>query len=89
MDLASSLEAKFGVRSPNQRKTWGGLVPQEAKGGTFLGSYLKFKRQNLGYFSPVLLVAKFGADTNFKGKFWSQPPSHIIWKSLLPGNMGH
>ena len=75
LDLASSLDAKLGVRSRNKRKTWGGLVPQEAKSGTFLGSYLKFKRQNLGYFLPVLLVAKFGADVNFRGKFWANPPT--------------
>ena len=34
LDLASSMEAKFGVKSPNKRKTWEVLVPQEAKLGT-------------------------------------------------------
>ena len=28
-----------------------------------LGSYLKFKGQNLGYLSPIILEAKFGALT--------------------------
>ena len=31
LDLASTLETKFGVRSPNKRKTFEVLVPQEAK----------------------------------------------------------
>ena len=41
-----------------------------------LGSYLKFKGQNLGYLSPIILKANFGArsDTNFRGKFWGQVP---------------
>ena len=33
LNLASSFDAKFGVRAPNKRKTWEVLVPQMAKIG--------------------------------------------------------
>ena len=36
-----------------RRKSWG-KIP-------ILGSYLKFRGQNLGYLSPIFLKAKFGA----------------------------
>ena len=40
----------------------GGLTPDIKFGERvpILGSYLKFKGQNLGYLSPVFLEAKFG-----------------------------
>ena len=105
MDLASSLEARFGVRSPIKRKNlesscatrsknWD-IIPgkrflyylfrcyfkcypftahqnSQRSNTQILGSYLKFKRQNLGYLAPIFLEAKFGAparisEANFGG----------------------
>ena len=73
LDLASSLEAKFGARFSQvhqiRGKIWGVLLLQDAKIGKesqfwgYLGLYLKFKGQNLGYLSPIILEAKFGAPT--------------------------
>ena len=73
LDLASSLEAKFGARFSQvhqiRGKIWGVLSLQDAKIGKesqfwgHLGLYLKLKRQNLGYLSPIFLDAKFGAPT--------------------------
>ena len=73
LDLASSLEAKFGARFSQvhqiRGKIWGVLSLQDAKIGKesqfwgHLGLYLKFKGQNLGYLSPIFLEAKFGAPT--------------------------
>ena len=73
LDLASSLEAKFGARFSQvhqiRGKIWGALSLQDAKIGKesqfwgHLGLYLKFKGQNLGYLSPIFLEAKFGAPT--------------------------
>ena len=40
-----------------------------------LGSYLKFRGQNLGYLSFILLEAKFGAPTRIsEAKFGAKPP---------------
>ena len=65
LDLTSSLEAKFGARS--------GLVHKIR--GTTLGSYLKFRGQNLGYLSFIFLEAKFGAPTRIsEAKFGAKPP---------------
>ena len=71
LDLASSLDAKFGARFSQvhqiREKIWGVLLLQDAKIGKesqfggHLGLYLKFKGQNLGYLSPIFLEAKFGA----------------------------
>ena len=82
MDLKSSLEAKFGVRSGQVRqirgKTWEVLLPQDAKVGKkipMLGSSLKFRGQNLGYLSPIVLEAKFGALTIIsEANFGAKPP---------------
>ena len=73
LDLASSLEAKFGARFSQvhqiRGKIWGVLLLQDAKIGKesqfwgHLGLYLKFKGQNLGYLSPKFLEAKFGTPT--------------------------
>ena len=73
LDLASSLEAKFGARFSQvhqiRGKIWGVLSLEDPKIGKesqfwgHLGLYLKFKGQNLGYLSPIFLGAKFGAPT--------------------------
>ena len=59
-----------------------------------LGSYLKFKGQSVGYFSPIFLVAKFGAPTriseaNFGGKFCGQAPPQPPDMEVPPGNIRH
>ena len=44
-----------------------------------LGSYLKFKGQNLGYLSPIILEAKFGALTQIlKANLGAKPPDRLI-----------
>ena len=68
LDLASSLEAKFGARFSqenigefcyyNTQK-----LGKESQFWGHLGLYLKFKGQNLGYLSPIFLEAKFRALT--------------------------
>ena len=73
LDLASSLEAKFGAMFSQvhqiRGKICGVLSLQDAKIGKesqfwgHLGFYLKFKGQNLGYLSPIFLQAKYGAPT--------------------------
>ena len=60
---------KVQPSSPDKRKAWRVLLPQDAKVGKEsqfwgrLGLYLKFKGQNLGYLSPIFLEAEFGAPT--------------------------
>ena len=93
MDLTSSLEAKFGARSGQVHqisgKTWEVLLPQDAKVGKkipILGSYLKFRGQNLGYsLSLIFLEAKFGAPTRIsEANFGAKPPADfLIWKYPL------
>ena len=73
LDLASSLEAKFGARFSQVQqvggKIWGVLLLQDpniGKESQFwgrLGLYLKIKGQNLEHLSPIFLEAKFGAPT--------------------------
>ena len=94
LDLASSLEAKFGARFSQVHqirwKIWGVLLLQDAKIGKksqfwgHLGLYLKFKEQNLGYLSPIFLEAKSGTLTWIsKAKFGAKPPDLLIWKYPL------
>ena len=73
LDLVSRSEAKFGARFSQlhqiRGKIWEVLLIQHAKIGKesqfwgHLGLYMKFKRQNLGYLSPIFLETKFGAPT--------------------------
>ena len=92
MDLISSLEGKFGVRSgpssPNKWKNLGSSVTTRRKSWEkvpILGSYLKFRGQNLGYLSFMFLEAKFGVPTRIsEAKFGAWPPDLLIWK-YLPG----
>ena len=87
LDLTSSLEEKFGQGHQISRKTWEVLVPQEAKIGAesrILGSYMKLKRQNLGYLSPIILEAKFEALTGISEEnFRAKPPDLLKWKYSL------
>ena len=87
LDLTSSLEAKFGARSgqvhQTKRKNLGSSVTTRRKSWEkvpILGSYLKFRGQNLGYLSFIFLEAKFGAPTRIsEAKFGAKP--------LRPPNM--
>ena len=64
--------------SQNRRKNLGGSVTKRRKSWEkvpILGSYLKFRRQNLGYLSFIFLEAKFGAPTRIsEAKFGAKPP---------------
>ena len=91
MDLTSGLEAKFGVRvrpsSQNKRKNLGTSVTKRRNSWEkvpILGSYLKFRGQNLGYLSFIFLEAKFGAPTRIsEAKFGAKPPDLLIWEYPL------
>ena len=57
---------KVRPSSPNKRKSLGSSVATRRKSWEkipVLGSYLKFRGQNLGYLSLIYLEAKFGAPT--------------------------
>ena len=81
LDLTSSLEAKFGARSGQVHKIGGKIgtfchqKTQKLGKSPNLGSYLKFRGQNMGYLSFIFLEANFGAPTRiFRGKIWGQAP---------------
>ena len=69
---------KVRPSSPNKRKNLGRSVTTRCKSREkvpILGSYLKFRGQNLGYLSFIFLEAKFwGSNKNFRGKIWGQAP---------------
>ena len=96
MDLTSGLEAKFGVKvqpsSQNKRKNLVSSVTKRCKSwekGPILGSYLKFRGQNLEYLSFIFLEAKFGARTRIsEAKFGAKPSQPPNMEVLLPpGNL--
>ena len=81
LDLTSGLEAKFGARFVKVHQIKGKLgkfcyhKTQKLGRIPILGSYLKLKRQNLEYLSPIFLKAKFGAPTRIsEGNFGAKPP---------------
>ena len=76
---------KVRPSSQDKRKNLGSSVTKRSKSWEnvpILGSYLKFRGQNLGYLSFILLEAKFGAPTRIsEAKFRAKPPNFlIIWK---------
>ena len=89
---------KVRPSSPNKRKNLGSSVTTRRKSREkvpILGSYLKFRGQNLGYLSLIFLEAKFGAPTRIsEAKFGVKPPqppnmevpSLGIEMSLSPNN---
>ena len=91
LDLTSSLEAKFGARSGHvhqiRGKPWEVLLPQDTKVGEkipLLGSYMKFRGQNLGCLSLIFMEAKFGTSTKIaEANFWAKPPKLLTWKYPL------
>ena len=70
--------------SPNKRKHLGSSVITRRKSWgkvPILGSYLKFKGQNLWYLSLIFLEAKFGAPTRIsEANFGAKVPDLLIWK---------
>ena len=75
----------MGSSVTTRRKSWE-KVP-------ILGSYLKFRGQNLGYLSLIFLEAKFGAPARIsEANFGVKSPDLLIWKyppddiNLLFGN---
>ena len=82
MDLTSSLEAKFGVRSDQVHqisgKILGSSITTRRKSWEkvpILGSYLKFRGQDLGYLPFMFLEAKFVAPTRISdAKFGGKTP---------------
>ena len=81
---------KVRPSSQNKRKNLGSSVTKRRKSWDkvpILGSYLKFRGQNLGYLSFIFLEAKFGARTRIsEAKFGTKPPDLLIWK-YLPGDL--
>ena len=75
---------KVRPSSPSKRKNLGSSVTTRRKSWgkvPILGSYLKFRGQNLGYLSFIFLEAKFGAPTRIsEAKFGAKPPDLLIWK---------
>ena len=75
---------KVRPSSQNKRKNLGSSVTKRRKSWEkvpILGSYLKFRGQNLGHLSFICLEAKFGAPTRIsEAKFGAKPPDLLIWK---------
>ena len=73
---------KVRPSSTNKRKNLGSSVTTKRKSWEkipVLGSYLKFRGQNLGYLSLIFLEAKFGAPTRIsEANFGVKPPDHLI-----------
>ena len=79
---------KVWPSSQNKRKNLGSSVTKRRKSWEkvlFLGSYLKFRGQNLGYLSFIFLEVKFGAPTRIsEAKFGAKPPNLLIWNPPPP-----
>ena len=73
---------KVRPSSPNKRKNLGSSVSTRRKSWEkvpILGSYPKFRQQNLGYLSLIFLEAKFGAPTRIsEADFGAKPPDLLI-----------
>ena len=69
---------KVRPSSQNKRKNLGSSVtkrPNSWEKVPILGSYLKFRGQNLGYLSFIFFGGKiWGSNKNFRGKIWGQAP---------------
>ena len=68
---------KVRPSSPNKRKNLGSSVTTRRKSWEkvpILGSYLKFRGQNLRYLSLIFLEAKFGASTRISGANFGPSP---------------
>ena len=83
---------KVQPSSQNKRKNLGSSVTKRRKSWKkvpILGSYLKFRGQNLGYLSFIFLGAKFEAPTRIsEAKFGAKLPDLLIWKyPPPPGNL--
>ena len=68
---------KVQPNSPNERKNLGGSVTIRHKSWgkiPILGSYLKFRGQNLGYLLPIFLEAEFGDPKEFQRQILGPSP---------------
>ena len=69
---------KVRPNSSNKRKNLGSSVTTRRKSWEkvpILGSYLKFRGQNLGVFVTYIFGGKiWGSNKNFRGTFWGQAP---------------
>ena len=76
--LGGKIWGKVRPSSQNKRKNLGSSVTKRRKSWEkvpILGSYLKFRGQNLGYLSFIFLEAKFAAPTRIsEAKFGAKPP---------------
>ena len=83
LDLTSSLEAKFGVRSGQvhqiRGKIWEVLLPQDTKVGKnpILGSYLKFRGQIWGICHLYFWRQKLGLQQEFQRQILGPSPPPI------------
>ena len=86
--FGGKIRGKAQPNLPNKRKSEGSSVTTRRKSWEkilILGSYLKFRGQNLGYLLPILLEAKFGAPTRIlEAKFGTKLPDLLIWKYPSP-----
>ena len=79
INFGGKIWGKVRPSSPNKRKNLGSSVTTRRKSWEkvpILGSYLKFRGQNLGYLSLIFLEAKFGAPMRIsEANFGAKPPS--------------
>ena len=79
---------KVQPSSPNKRKNLGSSVTTRRKSWEkvpILGSYLKFRGQDLGYLSPIFLEPKFGAPTRTSEANFGAKPSRPPNMEVPPG----
>ena len=78
LNFEGEILGKVQPNSPNKRKDLGSSVTIRHESWEkipILGSYLKFRGQNLGYLSPIFLEAKFEAPTRIsEANFGAKPP---------------
>ena len=78
---------KVRPSSPNKRKIWEVLLPQDAKVGKSpdFGVISEIQRVKFGAFVTYIFGGKiWGSNKNFRGKFWAiKPPDLLIWKYPL------
>ena len=98
LDLASSLEAKYGARFSEvhqiRGKIWGILFLQDAKIGKesqfwgHFGVISEIQRAKFGESVTYIFGGKiWGSDMNFRGKIWGQAPPTSLYGSTPSGHL--